>query len=399
MTTSSATSIALDRIPAPPAGTPALDRAGTTAAPLPLAGAHVRTLDGVRAFAIAGVLGVHAGVPGFQAGWLGVDLFFALSGFLITTLLLGEQARTGSISLKHFWARRFLRLLPAYYLYALGITLAMWLWSGSVRQEHGGWSPGEFTAALWLHAMNFAPLGGIWNGQAATIHLWSLAVEEQYYLFWPLVLWALLSRPGWLLPAAALLSAAVLGVFLFAADDVERTYMLYARGFSLFLASAVAVALHRRLAAGADPARWLPAPGRIALAAAIATAAAFAVSALKLLPEAAVRLAFLPGLAGLYVLLVASLWYRPAGGALSAVLANPAMVWIGRVSYGIYLYHEAVRLFVWWATSDLVAGWRPMAAYGLRLGCYLALSVAVASLSYLTFERFFLARKARFRPA
>src|SRR4051794_35863169 len=83
---------------------------------------HVASLDGLRALAVLGVMGVNAGLPGAWLGWLGVDLFFVLSGFLITTLLLKEFAKTGRINLPKFWGRRALRLMPAYWLYVGSIT-------------------------------------------------------------------------------------------------------------------------------------------------------------------------------------------------------------------------------------------------------------------------------------
>src|SRR5205085_2211723 len=96
-------------------------------APPPALAAHARndSLDGLRALAVLAVMLVHVGAPGFPLGWFGVDLFFVLSGFLITTLLERELARTGGVDLNKFWTRRFLRLMPAYWLYAGAITILM----------------------------------------------------------------------------------------------------------------------------------------------------------------------------------------------------------------------------------------------------------------------------------
>lgn len=370
---------------------PGQSRAGERALP-----AHLPCLDGIRAIAVGGVLAVHAGVPGFQGGWLGVDLFFALSGFLITTLLLREQEANGGIRLGAFWARRCLRLMPAYYLYAAGITLAFWLWPGSLRQEHGGWTPGEYTFALWFQLMNYPPLGGIWNGQESTVHLWSLALEEQYYLLWPLFLAALLRRQRWLLPASWALFAAVLAYFLFFANDFERTVRLFGRGFSLLFASALAVTLHRRGADAGMPS-WLPPPERLLPPVATLGAGVLAISWSGLLTEALVRLYLLPPLVALFALLVASLWYHPFSGPWSRLLGWQPLVYIGRISYGIYLYHQAARLLVWHATAGMVAGWPAFAAYGLRLGLYLLLAVAIASFSFEMYERSFLKLGNRFR--
>lgn len=363
-----------------------------------VAGRHVPVLDGMRAFAILGVMAVHAGVPGCQSGWLGVDLFFAISGFLITTLLLSEFQKSGAISLGNFWARRFLRLMPAYYLYAICITLAIWYWPGSVVQEHAGWTPAGFTAALWLYAMNYFPMGGIWNGQEVTIHLWSLAVEEQYYLFWPAFLCLLLHFRRFMLPTAWLLYAAVLTYCLFGANEHERSAMLYARGMSLFLASAAAITLFEFSSSGRLTSYLRSVrPERLLMLALLGTAAAFAVAAAKLMTEHEVRFALLPFLIFLYVATIAALWYAPVSGIWKTVLSHPALVYIGKISYGVYLYHEVVRVFIWWATESWFSGLPKFVAYGIKLGLYGALSLALASLSFYFFERRFLNLKDRFR--
>jgi len=358
---------------------------------------HIPALDGIRACAIGGVLGVHAGVPGFGSGWLGVDLFFALSGFLITTLLLSEWSDTGRVALRKFWVRRFLRLMPAYFLYALGISVAIWYWPGSVISNHGGWSPQEFTLALWFYLMNFPPMGGIWNGQELTIHLWSLAVEEQYYLLWPIFLCAVLKYSRRLVPVAWGLFAVVFVYFVFFATDEQRGSMLYARGISLFLASAVAVSLHRFRTHGA----WLnylrQRTSGLLMIAVIVTLAASLMTTRDTLTEEQVRHFLLPVLVAVYVAAVAAVWYGSIGGFWKYFLTNPVVIYIGKISYGIYLYHEVARVFTWWATGTLLSGIPRYVAYGTKLTIYVFLSIALAGVSYHFFERRFLKLKDRFR--
>lgn len=355
---------------------------------------HIACFDGLRAVAIAGVLAVHAGVPGMASGWLGVDLFFALSGYLVTSLLLKEQDRRGAISLKDFWARRFLRLMPIYYLYVLGISWAMYRWSGSVLTEHGGWSPGLYLASLWLYFVNLAPMGGIWNGQEVTIHLWSLAVEAQFYLLWPLLVVALARRPARLLLVSWMLCAACLAYFLFGAGDHERSSMLQARGMALALSSALAVTV------------WADGQGagmvRRAATARVSTGAlllllglALAAGAARWLNEAQIRLFLLPPLVICFALLV--LRYALAPQSAPGWLCHPLVTWVGRVSYGIYLYHEAVRVGVWWLSEDLFAGLPRALAYGARLMLYFGASFVLAYLSYRFLELPFLKLKDRFR--
>ena len=353
-------------------------------------------MDAIRSFAILPVLGVHAGVPGFSAGWLGVDLFFCMSGFLITTLLIDESNRTGNINLKNFLVRRFLRLMPAYYLYIAGITVAIWLWRGSVRTNHGGWTPVEFTLSLWTYFVNFAPKGGIWNGQGVTVHLWSLAVEEQYYIFWPVCLWALLRVPRAMLPSAWLLFAAVFAYFLLLASNQQRDTMLFARGFSLFFSSAAAATLSSSrfqiamssLRAGTANV-WLNMSF-------IFTALAFLASEFRCFSESQLRLYVLPFLVFIYVVSIARLWYTSVGGLWGYVLSRPGLIYFGKVSYGVYLYHEAIRTATWACTNWLTGvGPRPV-IFVLRCFIYVSVSIAAASLSYEMYEKRFLVLKSKF---
>ena len=358
-------------------------------------GTHVQSLDGVRAFAIIAVMLTHAGMPGFEAGWIGVDLFFALSGFLITTLLLQEQGRMGRISYRDFLVRRALRLMPAYLLYVAVMTYGIWGWSGSVRSDHGGWTPEGYTLALWTYAVNFAPAGGIWNGQDITVHLWSLAVEQQYYLVWPLVVIALAPLPRCLLIAAGVLTCAALLAFVLRGDDgLYKTSMLFTRGFTLAMASTCAIAAYRqRQRIEQWPWRWFGVPG------ATVVALAFLVSALHLWTHEKVLAHLLPFMSLAFVLWITRLWYRPLSSWLAPATLNPLTQYIGKVSYGIYLYHELVRVIVWYFAKPLMSAWPVSLGYGVRLLLYLGLSVALAALSYALIEKRFLNLRRAFRPS
>ena len=147
------------------------------------------SLDGLRAVAILLVVAVlpRSWLPG---GTLGVDLFFVLSGFLITTLLLEERGATGDVSLPHFYARRALRLLPA-----LWLLLIVYVAYGLANGHHGLPSHVLGAAAIGAgHVANFFAAAGSPNQAHYLVHLWSLAQEEQFYLLWPIVLLALLRR-------------------------------------------------------------------------------------------------------------------------------------------------------------------------------------------------------------
>jgi peptidoglycan/LPS O-acetylase OafA/YrhL len=354
---------------------------------------HVASLDGLRALAVMSVMAIHSGVPGFQSGWLGVDLFFALSGFLITTLLLKEHDKRGGVSLRNFFARRFLRLMPAYLVYIAGITAAMWLWSGSELNSHGGWSPELYTVSLWTYFVNFAPKGGIWNGQSVTVHLWSLAVEEQYYLIWPAAM-LLFIRSRYLMPIAWGGALVTLSIFIGSSSEFARGAMLYARGMSLFIASALAVTLW-----------WSPSAKRHIVNAASSnliligilalTCLCFAVGSTNILNENHVLYYFLPWLACGFALIVIRCAATDAW--VPGFLTHPWLVQIGRISYGIYLYHELTRVGVWFFTSELLSGTPKYFAYGLRLTLYFFITLLLAGLSYRFLELPFLQMKSRFR--
>src|SRR5260370_110527 len=177
----------------PPTGTPRLG--------------HRPALDGLRGIAILGVIGVHVALlPG---GGAGVDVFFTLSGFLITSLLLEEHAETGRLRLKQFYMRRFLRLVPAFTLLLL-VHFVYCLVCYRGWQQKAGLAGGVISLGYfsnWSRAYKWIPHFGL-------SHTWSLAIEEQFYLLWPVLLLAVLflfkSQGGRLRAVAALALAFVL---------------------------------------------------------------------------------------------------------------------------------------------------------------------------------------------
>lgn len=174
-------------------------------------GHRIPSLDGFRAISILMVLYGHLdgtrGYPGAQVGvlgqWLGdlghlgVLVFFVISGFLITTLLMGERAKTGTISLKQFYLRRVLRIFPAFYVLILALWFATWL----------GWIEltGRDFAFAMTYTVNYYPDHPWQIG-----HLWSLSIEEQFYLLWPLTLLVLRKRRALVLAIAAIFAAPLL---------------------------------------------------------------------------------------------------------------------------------------------------------------------------------------------
>ncbi|MFJ3383525.1 MULTISPECIES: acyltransferase family protein [unclassified Curtobacterium] len=174
------TTTTLDRRASPttaPAGSTA------TAPATPLA-RRATALDGLRTVAIAIVMLYHLHVTGFEGGFIGVTVFFVLSGFLITTLLLGERRRTGRVRLGRFWGKRLLRLYPALLVMVVA-GLALWSWVGDYKGATFSASEAAFIALSYTGNL----FRSFWDTtQGVFAHTWSLSMEEQFYLVWPPVL-------------------------------------------------------------------------------------------------------------------------------------------------------------------------------------------------------------------
>ncbi|MGB9305881.1 MAG: acyltransferase, partial [Mycobacterium sp.] len=158
----------------------------------------IPALDGLRAIAVALVLCEHGGIPGMGGGFLGVDVFFVLSGFLITSLLLDELGRSGRIELAGFWIRRARRLLPALVLMVLTVAAARDLLP---YQALTGLRSDAIAAFLWMANWRFVAQQTDYFTQGAPPsplqHAWSLGVEEQYYFVWPVLLIAVTLLLAW----------------------------------------------------------------------------------------------------------------------------------------------------------------------------------------------------------
>src|SRR5271163_4765995 len=150
---------------------------------------YVPGLDGVRAFAVLAVIAFHNGFSWIPGGYYGVDAFFVLSGFLITSLLVAEWRGSGTVALGRFWARRARRLLPALFVLiaALGVVAAVW---PSVVDPSGLFSgalAATFYSANWYFLASHSSYFAAVSQPSPLLHTWSLAIEEQFYVVWPLV--------------------------------------------------------------------------------------------------------------------------------------------------------------------------------------------------------------------
>jgi len=178
---------------------------------------YVPALDGLRALAVLGVMLYHGGAPVAAGGFLGVDVFFVLSGFLITSLLLGEWTRTVTIKLAEFWARRARRLLPALLVMLIGVAVFVKVFSGP--GEFAGLRLDSLSTLFYVANWHFIVAGGNYfdaTAQPSPLqHMWTLSIEEQFYIVWPPVVLLLLHVGRKLRPARRLWP--VLGVAVFGA--------------------------------------------------------------------------------------------------------------------------------------------------------------------------------------
>ena len=212
---------------------------------------HVPGLDSLRALGVAAVVGYHLGVPQLRGGFLGVTLFFVLSGYLITRLLLREIETRGQLDLIGFWRRRIRRLLPAAYtvvVVCLGATMIFG--PGLLTKVRGdGLAALGYASNWWMifHDVSYFESFGLPSPLA---HLWTLAIEEQFYVAWPIVLLALLwvvrKRTAILATVGvAVISSAVLMAITYDAADPNRSYMgTDTRMGELLLGALLALALH-----------------------------------------------------------------------------------------------------------------------------------------------------------
>jgi len=335
---------------------------------------HRGDIQGLRALAVLAVVAYHAGMPGISGGFVGVDLFFVLSGFLITGLLLAEHGRTGTVSLRGFWARRARRLLPAstLVLVATGLAAAVWMPVLDRRTvAHDiGWS------ALFSANWRFAQQGTDYLAQDRTsspvLHFWSLGVEEQFYVVWPLLvvgLGVLVARAGLRrhLRAAYLLLFALVVVVSFAwclhQTGVSQPYAFFgtpARAWQLGLGALLAAAvpllrLGRRTCA---------ALGLLGLA-------GYAVALVALQESGAGGYAY-PGFLALLPSLAAVALIAAGTGAggqstlLSRALSVRPLQWLGDLSYSWYLWHWPVLVILPYAVGSDSWPWR-LIAVGLSL--------------------------------
>jgi len=335
-------------------------------------------LDGLRALAICGVIGYHLQLGWISGGCLGVDLFFVLSGFLITTLLIEQRG-----PLRDFWVRRVRRLLPALFVLVLG-TLAL----STLVLPHHGIGEHRLTGDAFAAVFYYANWHVIYLDQQPSPlqHTWSLSIEEQFYVVWPLALLLLLRLRGW---RTAGLVCCGLGAVL----SMTEMALLYqpghvgqlraycgtdSHGFALLVGCFLAF-----LTVGREPVprvrKTLHAVGPVAL---VGLLCFWVVGGAG--PDLPAGWMYLGGFQVCAVLAAAVLGDAQLAdqGALGRVFSLRPLVWLGQVSYGVYLWHAAVIFYL-------------ARIKGARAGVEFDLSVIVATLALASASFYLVERPIR----
>jgi peptidoglycan/LPS O-acetylase OafA/YrhL len=289
-------------------------------------------IDGLRAIAVMLVLNFHAFPEAMPGGFIGVDIFFVISGFLITGIIARELDQQ-RFSLAAFYVRRIRRIFPAL-IVVLCATLALgWLWM--LPAAYAQLSADVFASAAFFANIALLLQSGYFDIESAKkplLHLWSLGIEEQFYLFWPLILMLAARLRLSILAVAAVIGVAsfVLNVALIGPDPAATFYLPFTRGWEL-LAGAVLACSWSRVSQAATPSNLRACAGVLLIA----------VAAGVLDP----RRAFPGWWAVLPVTGTVLLVSAPAAWGCRHLLASRPLVWIGLISYPLYLWHWPLLVF------------------------------------------------------
>lgn len=302
--------------------------------------AYQPALDGLRGIAVVAVILYHLDYPWMGGGFLGVDTFFVLSGYLITSLLLVEFDSTGSVSLRDFWIRRAKRLLPAALLLLVAVATYSWLVAPTDRLET---IRGDAIATLtyvanWRFIVDDASYFELWSEASPLRHMWSLAIEEQFYLLWPVVVFGLLKAlrgRTTLLIAGCVLAAAGSVVLMAELAETDRSRAYFgtdARVHTILVGALLALVLRRLPPVVGSAARIVRTLGVASLTmlgvsfVVVSDSGAWFYQGGSVIVAVAVAFVIADGVSGSPSLTTALLGWAPLRG-------------LGQISYGLYLWH------------------------------------------------------------
>ncbi len=329
---------------------------------------HRQDIDGLRALAVLPVVLYHAGVPGFSGGFTGVDVFFVISGFLITKMI-ADDLSGGRFSIAEFYARRVRRIVPALAVVLLAVTLCGLI--VFTPQELARYGTTLAMASLFSANVYFWQTSNYFSAEAEPsplLHTWSLAVEEQFYIFWPLglmlVFWLGFKTHLRWLPLLGLVAAIAASFILVRMNAQFSFYMLPTRAWELLLGASIALGC------------WPLLTGR---AAAVASGAGLlAVLAAVFLLDASTETPgpwlLLPCIGAALILHAG----QTQATLMARVLSLPPMVWFGLISYSLYLWHWPLIIL-----PQLVLA---RALTGLEIAVAIAASIGLAALTWAYVE-------------
>ena len=322
-------------------------------------------IEGLRALAVLAVVAFHFAPYRVTGGFLGVDIFYVISGYLITRIILRSSAE-GRFSLFDFYRRRLLRLGPAIAL-VVGVSVVFG-WFVLFNDEYAQLGRSTLASSLFIQNLNLLREGGYFDEHAELkvfLHLWSLSVEMQFYLFWGFVIFLLRRRQNWLLSAAIMFTIVSVGS-LALAGPVSREALFYLPNFRLweFTAGSIVYIVS---------AQWTKAAFKWAGALQLAATAAL-IGMVLLGDEQRITASIL-----ITVTITAMLLFSLSIGPAVTLLTNPAAVFIGRISYPLYMWHWPLLVYARIIESDTPS--REM-----RLGLIVA-SVVLAAATFFLLER------------
>ncbi len=353
--------------------------------------AHIPALDGIRGLAVIAVIVYHGDVGALTGGFIGVDLFFVLSGFLITSLLLNEHDKFGRVDLSRFWIRRFRRLLPAVLVFLTAVALWSWIAADptTLRDIRNGALAGLAYVSNWFFVLSGVSYGMEWSAPSPVLHLWSLSVEEQYYVVWPLVAGWLLSLgvrrrvPGrrvFLVFGLGAVAVSTVWMLVLGATGATKDRMYFGtdtRMATILVGVALAALLQPVVARrGADGEACDP--GRARLAGLLGSGGALFLVFVALTSNEKDPWLYVGGFTLVALACAAVIAAAVTHPASDRILGSKPLEWVGTRSYGLYLWHWGVIVALAVAAPGFT-GWP-------RLAVAVVVTGTIAELSYRLVE-------------